>query len=138
MLAHLVEAQSTGLALGVSTRGPKCREVVVAIGDDDLIELRNAGCVRSTDQRMQCKRGRSVPPRELVDERADARWLSRIGHGFPGLDGVATGAPDGGGFLGGFTGGGDVGARVPAAGFEVAGAPGLRRAVSGFGSRNTP
>src|SRR5512143_4046124 len=143
-MADFVEAQPTRFTLGVAARGAERGEIVVAVGLDRGLEIRGPGGIGGADQRVQRKRRRPVAARELIDERANARWVNRSGHGEVGgrlvEAGVATGGVPGLGvaglFCGGVLGGGVV--RAPGAGGAGCAAFARRFVLSARGSMSTP
>jgi hypothetical protein len=91
MLAHLVETQPAGLTFGVATCGAQRAKIIVAIDDDGSVELGGAAEIGGADESVQRERGRAITPRELFDQRANARRFGGSGHGFFGGNGTADG-----------------------------------------------
>src|SRR5215211_1808212 len=100
MLAHFVEAQATGLALGIATCGPQRSQVVVAVDEYRAVELGQPVAVGRADEGMKCQRRRPITVGELVDQLPDPRRICGSGHGFFGGNGMT----DFGGVLPGGTG----------------------------------
>jgi hypothetical protein len=90
MLSDLVQAESSGLLLGISATRAQCRDMIVPVDDSRVIQITNAGGVRRADQSMERERRRAVATRQPVDEGSGTPRVMREAHGFFGAGGSGT------------------------------------------------
>ena len=81
VLPELVHADAARLALRVDPSGAQRGEVIVAILHRHVVERRRSRPVGGADERVQGERGRSVAPREPIDELLEVarRWAPSSG-----------------------------------------------------------
>jgi len=73
VVADLVHAQFTSLALGVAARGALGSEMILPVADGDIIECRRALRVGGADECVECEGGGTIAVRESLHERLQAR-----------------------------------------------------------------